>query len=165
MAEIKVFGYADKISVKPGDDITFFAHADGATEAEAQLVRLIHGDEHPSGPGFKEEEIPSELDGTWPVKKQFTQVGNFLSVDDPSGKLALDGSLTLCAFVHPTMHGDGVRQALLGRWDIYRNERLRPLAQSKGHPRIRRRRRPGGRLSRRRDPPDTPCLVFRRRHL
>ncbi|MGI9487852.1 MAG: N,N-dimethylformamidase beta subunit family domain-containing protein [Geminicoccaceae bacterium] len=132
MAEIKVFGYANKISVKPGDDITFYAHADGTTEAEAQLVRLIHGDEHPAGPGFMEEEIASELDGSWSVKKQFTQVGNFLTVDDPSKKFAIDGSLTLCAFVHPIMHGDGIRQALLGRWDIYKNEGFALWLNQKG---------------------------------
>jgi N,N-dimethylformamidase len=49
MAEIKVFGYADKISVKPGDEISFHVHADGTDTAQAQLVRLIHGDEHRQG--------------------------------------------------------------------------------------------------------------------
>jgi N,N-dimethylformamidase len=53
MAEQKIFGYADKISVQPGDDISFFVHADGTTTVDAQLVRLIHGDAHPSGPGYR----------------------------------------------------------------------------------------------------------------
>lgn len=52
MAEQKIFGYADRISVKPGDDISFYVHADGTARAEAQLVRLIHGDAHPAGPGY-----------------------------------------------------------------------------------------------------------------
>jgi N,N-dimethylformamidase len=121
MAEIKVFGYANKISVKPGDEITFFAHADGTTVADARLVRLIHGDQHPAGPGYREEEIESPINGQWKVRKQYTQVGNFLTVDDPASNLALDGDFTLCAFIYPTLHGDGVRQALLGRWDIYTN--------------------------------------------
>ena len=46
MAEIKVFGYTDKLSVKPGDKIDFHVSADGTKTANAQLVRLIHGDEH-----------------------------------------------------------------------------------------------------------------------
>jgi len=89
MAELKIFGYADKISVKPGDTISFFVHADGTTLADAQLVRLIHGDAHPSGPGYIEEEIRSPINGAWTVRKQYTQVGSFLTVDDPQRRLAL----------------------------------------------------------------------------
>ena len=119
MAEVKVFGYCNTLTVKPGDEMTFHVHADGTNKAEARLVRLIHGDEHPSGPGFVEELIPSDLDGTWDVKKQYTQVGNYLTVDDPDNKLALDGSFTLCAYIYPTLPGEGVRQSIIGRWDVF----------------------------------------------
>src|SRR5512143_1937503 len=122
MAEIKVFGYTDKITVKSGDEISFHATIDGTDRAQAQLVRLIHGDQHPNGPGFIEEEIRSSIDGEWSLKKQFTQVGSFLKVADPNRKLALDGSFTLYGFIWPTLHGEGVRQALIGRWDLFRNE-------------------------------------------
>ena len=44
MAQQKIFGYANRISVRPGDEIAFHVNCDGATEANAQLVRLIHGD-------------------------------------------------------------------------------------------------------------------------
>ena len=44
MAQVKVFGYADKISVKPGQVIQFHVNADGTDTADAHLVRLIHGD-------------------------------------------------------------------------------------------------------------------------
>lgn len=132
MAQIKVFGYTNRISVKPGDEITFHVHADGTDKASAQLVRLIHGDEHPSGPGFIEEEIASPLNGEWTVRKQYTQVGAFLTVDDPEQKLGRDGDFTLCAFIQPTLHGDGIRQALLGRWDIYKNEGFALWINQKG---------------------------------
>ncbi len=122
MAQVKLFGYADKISVKPGEAISIHVNADGTSKAEATLVRLIHGDEHPSGPGFIEEEIASPLNGEWKLRKQYTQVGAFLTVADPDQKLGRDGDFTLCAFICPTLHGDGVRQALIGRWDIYKNE-------------------------------------------
>jgi N,N-dimethylformamidase len=121
MAEQKIFGYADKISVKPGETISFHVHADGTAEAKAQLVRLIHGDAHPAGPGYKEEEIDCALNGTWAVRKQYTQVGSFLRVDDPLGKLAPDSSFTICTFVYPNKAGDGLRQCLLGRWDAFGN--------------------------------------------
>jgi N,N-dimethylformamidase len=122
MAEQKIFGYADKISVKPGDTISFFVHADGAKYADAQLVRLIHGDAHPAGPGYIEEKVESAVNGAWTVRKQFTQVGSFLTVDDPEARLALNGPFTLCAFVYPNKPGHAVRNCLLGRWDAYGNK-------------------------------------------
>ncbi|MRX37389.1 N,N-dimethylformamidase beta subunit family domain-containing protein [Aminobacter sp. MDW-2] len=121
MAQVKVFGYADKISVKPGEVIQFHVNADGASAAEAHLVRLIHGDEHPDGPGFVEELVECAANGVWKVEKQYTQVGSFLEVADPERRLAVDGSLTLCAFIHPLLPKAGIRQCLIGRWDNYRN--------------------------------------------
>src|ERR1700733_11603338 len=117
MAQVKIFGYADKISVKPGEVIQFHVNADGANAAEAHLVRLIHGDAHPDGPGFVEEEVDCAANGVWQVEKQFTQVGSFLEVSDPRRELALEGSLTLFAFIHPIWPDVGHRQCLIGRWD------------------------------------------------
>jgi len=121
MAQVKLFGYTDKISVKVGDTIGFHVNADGTDTADAHLVRLIHGDENPAGPGFVEEEIECAANGIWPVRKQYTQVGSFLEVDDPQRKLALDGSLTLFAFIYANWPDAGRRQCLLGRWDNDKN--------------------------------------------
>ena len=70
MAEIKIFGYTNKISVKQGEEIDFHVYADGTDVADAKLVRLIHGDEHPDGPGFVEEVIDNDINGKWKVEKQ-----------------------------------------------------------------------------------------------
>ena len=121
MAQVKLFGYADKISVKPGEVIRFYVNADGTETAKAQLMRLIHGDQHPDGPGFIEEEVDCAADGIWQVEKQYTQVGSFLEVADPQRKLALEGSLTLFAFIYPILRQVGLRQCLIGRWDNNRN--------------------------------------------
>jgi N,N-dimethylformamidase len=117
MAQVKLFGYVDKISVKPGDTIGFHVNADGTETAEAQLVRLIHGDQHPSGPGFIEQPVDCAANGAWTVKKQYTQIGSFLEVADPERKLAPDGSLTVFAFIYPSLPKIGMRQCLAGRWD------------------------------------------------
>jgi N,N-dimethylformamidase len=122
MAEQKIFGYANRISVKQGEQIEFFANADGAEIADAHLVRLIHGDEHEAGPGFLEEEIDNPINGPWKVKKQYTQLGTFLSVDDPENRLLIDGALSMFCHIWPTMVGKGMRQTLLGRWDTQTNE-------------------------------------------
>lgn len=133
MAEQKIFGYADKISVKPGETIAFHVNADGADTAQAQLVRLIHGDEHPAGPGFVEREIDCPANGSWPVRKQFTQMGSFLRVADPGRRLAIDGALTVFGFIQPTMPKKGMRQCILGRWDARTNEGYCLGIDGRGH--------------------------------
>ena len=121
MAQQKIFGYANRISVRPGDEISFHVNCDGASEADAQLVRLIHGDSHEAGPGHVEVEVESPVNGRWAVKKQFTQLGSFLKVSDPENKLVVSGSFSLAAFIWPTMPQRGSRQTILGRWDTLRN--------------------------------------------
>lgn len=133
MAQIKIFGYANKISVKPGDEIDIFVTADGTREADAKLVRLIHGDEHPDGPGFIEEEVACAADGAWTVRKQYTQVGSFLTVDDPDKRFVLDGPITLYAFIYPGLPEAGLRQCLIGRWDNDKNYGYALGINQKGH--------------------------------
>ena len=121
MAQQKIFGYANRISVRPGEEISFHVNCDGASEADAQLVRLIHGDSNPVGPGHIEAEVDSPVNGRWAVKKQFTQLGSYLEVADPERKLEVAGSFSLMAFIWPTLPCHGTRQTILGRWDTLRN--------------------------------------------
>jgi N,N-dimethylformamidase len=133
MAQIKIFGYANKISTKPGETIDVHISADGVTEADAKLVRLIHGDEHPDGPGFMEEEVDCEADGPWAVHKQYTQVGSYLKVADPDARLALDGPITLFAFVYVGLPEAGLRQCLLSRWNNVENYGYSLGINQRGH--------------------------------
>ena len=52
----ELIGYADPMVVHPGDSIQFMVSTE-FSEYEAKLVRLIHGDENPEGPGFKTEAV------------------------------------------------------------------------------------------------------------
>ena len=118
MAHIRIHGYTDRLNPKAGDTLTAYVSAQGATQVRAQLVRLIHGDEHPEGPGFIEREIDHPVNREWPVQRQYTQRGNYLTVADANGRLSVAaGSFTLYAFVFPTLLSAG-RQVLLGRWDV-----------------------------------------------
>ncbi len=121
MAEQKIFAYADKISVMPGEEIAFHVNADGADKADAQLVRLIHGDNHEAGPGYLEEEIDHPINGAWSVKKQFTQVGNYFEVEDPERKTRIDGPLSMFCHLWPTLPRHGARQTIMGRFDCRTN--------------------------------------------
>ena len=83
MAKTRISAYTDKLSVKAGDTLAVMASADNTATLQASLVRLIHGDEHPDGPGFIEKAVASSIDREWPVRKQYIQKGNFLRVADP----------------------------------------------------------------------------------
>ncbi|MCC6002167.1 MAG: LamG domain-containing protein [Pararhodobacter sp.] len=119
MAKHRIFGYCTPWSVKPGDHMQFMVSAEGVTEARAMLVRLIHGDESPEGPGFVEEEVPGALPDLLHVHRQFTQKGSYavaagFETRDP----ASGGSFTIAGFICPTAPGKR-RQTMLGRWDIH----------------------------------------------
>jgi N,N-dimethylformamidase len=117
MANIRISAYTDKLSVKAGDTLEVMVSAEPIERVRAQLVRLIHGDEHPDGPGFVEQMVASPIDRDWPVRKQYIQKGSFLRVADPQNKLTPTGPITLHAYIFPTLPDAG-RQMLLGRWSV-----------------------------------------------
>ena len=117
MAKHRIFGYCTPWSVKPGDHMQFMVSAEGVTETRAMLVRLIHGDENPAGPGFVEEEIPGAVPELLHVRRQFTQKGSHAEVPGIETRDPVSGSFTVACFIHPTAPGVR-RQTILGRWDI-----------------------------------------------
>ena len=110
-----LLGYPDRISVAGGEPIRFMVSCEDSTSYRADLVRLVHGDPHPDGPGFREEEVPSAVAGEHRGRVQPIPIGSYVDVDDPGGLLDLRESFTLFTFVWPTLPGRG-EQALLGRW-------------------------------------------------
>jgi N,N-dimethylformamidase len=54
------------------------ASTDATYSVRAQLDAMIHGDEHPDGPGFVRRPVASSIDREWPARKQYIQKGNFL---------------------------------------------------------------------------------------
>jgi hypothetical protein len=52
-----IHGYSDRLSVAPGERIEFKVSSEEPGTYRADIVRLIHGDTNPAGPGFKEQVI------------------------------------------------------------------------------------------------------------
>ena len=115
MAEIHLAGYCDRFSARPGERLDIMVNAEGTDRVELQLVRLIHGDENPEGPGFVEREVDAPVNGTHAVARQHIQLGSFVRVADPDGRLAPSGPFTLWAYIWPRTPADG-RQGILTRW-------------------------------------------------
>ncbi|MCO5072165.1 MAG: hypothetical protein M9944_13245 [Rhizobiaceae bacterium] len=107
-------GYSDKPSAAPGEIMTFHVSADTEGSMRADVVRLIHGDTSPSGPGFREEVVDCVVNGEYPVRRERTQIGSYVAVPDPKG-LCAGRSLTVHCFVQVTTGADK-RQGLVSRW-------------------------------------------------
>ncbi len=117
MTDVRLFGYSDPLSARAGEPIDFMVSAEGTTEVDAEIVRLVHGDFNPAGPGFIEEPVASDVPAKLAVRRQYTQNGSFARVDDDNALLAPKGAFTLHAFIWPSMPG-GARQTVLGRWSV-----------------------------------------------
>ncbi|WP_136660460.1 N,N-dimethylformamidase beta subunit family domain-containing protein [Nitratireductor sp. XY-223] len=120
MTNTRIFGYADPLNPKAGDAVDFMISVEGRHEVETKLVRLVHGDENPEGPGFIEEEIETDLPSWLNVKRQYTQVGSFARCDDPDRRLDGLQSFTVFAHICPTLP-KAERQMIMGRWAIEGN--------------------------------------------
>ncbi len=110
-----IVGYSDEISVRPGETISFMVNCEKGDSYDASVVRLIHGDTNPEGPGYKDEPIKSDIDGSYPGRRQEILAGSFVLVPDHP-LLSNLGSFTVQAMIWPTMPKLGP-QSLISRWD------------------------------------------------
>jgi N,N-dimethylformamidase len=110
---MKVVGYADRFSVAPGETIRFMVSCELPTY-RADIVRLIHGDPNPRGPGFKEELVASAVSGEYPGRFQEIYTGSYVRVTD-NPALRLRGSFTIQAWILPTTPQKGP-QGIVTKW-------------------------------------------------
>ena len=110
---IELIGYTDRFSAAPGETIRFMVSTD-LSHYETTLVRLIHGDENPDGPGFKEEVVASNISGNRRGRKQIARSGSFVVVDDHASLDRLQ-SFTLQAWVFPTAPDRSEIQGILSK--------------------------------------------------
>jgi N,N-dimethylformamidase len=110
----KLFGYSDQISARPDETVKFMVSSLDGQPYHADIVRLICGDDSPSGPGFKETVVETPINGDYPGRAQAINDGSYVTV--PSRPILDDiTSFTLQALIWPTTPGRGC-QALLGKW-------------------------------------------------
>ena len=117
MTDIRLFGYSDPLTDKAGQPFDFMISAEGTGSVNAEVVRLVHGDFNKDGPGFIEEKVQSDISSKIDVKRQYTQVGSFIAVQDKDNLFSLDSSFTIHAFIWPTLPGNE-RQTIMGKWSV-----------------------------------------------
>lgn len=100
--DMDVVGYVDQWSVAAGN--TLNVHVSCTTgRYRADLVRLIHGDDHPDGPGFKARPVPAAFEGEHAGMEQAIVPGSWFLADGLPGLSAL----TLALWIWPTAPGRG----------------------------------------------------------
>lgn len=104
---MRVVGYADRLSVQQGETIRFMVSSE-LPRYRAEIVRLIHGDTNPMGPGVKEQVVESPINKDYPGRFQRLPNGSYVMVPD-AAPLRLTGSFTLQAWIHPTLSQKGVQ--------------------------------------------------------
>src|SRR5262245_12613423 len=110
---MKVVGYTDRLSVTAGETIHFMVSCELPTY-RADIVRLIHGDPNPRGPGFKEELITSTVSGEYRGRVQEIDTGSYVRVAD-NPLLHIHGSFTIQAWIFPTTPQKG-QQGIVTKW-------------------------------------------------
>ena len=116
MEEGTLTGYADRLTVRPGERVHFRVGATrGETSYAADIVRLRCADVQPDGAGFQEASVQSAIDGQYRAAAQRIDRGSRAVV--PRGRALADlESFTVQVAVWPTRL-EARRQALLGDWD------------------------------------------------
>lgn len=128
---MKILAYADRFSAFPGEKLDIMVSCETA-DYTADVVKLIHGDTHPDGPGFKAEPVASNIDGIHKGRIQEIQAGSHIVLDDPRHLLRLGSQWTLQTFVAPTRLASG-EQTILGRWNEAAHSGYRLLLTATGH--------------------------------
>jgi len=110
---MKVVGYADRWSVQQGQVIRFMVSCE-LPQYSANIVKLIHGDVNPKGPGFKERPVQTPVNGQYRGFRQEIKKGSYVEVahSTPLGEVR---SFTIQAWVWPTTPKKGV-QGLVTKW-------------------------------------------------
>lgn len=107
-------GYAHPLNAIAGGKVSFMIHDDSAGSAEISLVRLLHGDENPIGPGFVERPAAAPLPATVDICPQVTQKGSYALLDDKDSLLTGElPAATFFAFIRPSIVGEK-EQVIMG---------------------------------------------------
>ena len=104
-------GYLDRWSARPGEAVAVKVSSQMAEPYDADLVRIVHADPNPAGPGMKIEPVPSQFAGAYPSRRQAVRLGSYGIVD---AHLAVPEGGALCVRVQPGLLGQAQPVVALG---------------------------------------------------
>ncbi len=126
---IRLTGYADPLTTRPGGTVKFMVSSE-LPEYRAEIVRVIHGDPNPKGPGLKLEAVTSAVERDYPGRVQPIRTGSCVIVAD-APVLAAVASITITGWIYPTTPDKGA-QGIMGKWDPEANAGFALLIDDNG---------------------------------
>jgi N,N-dimethylformamidase len=131
----ELIGYTNVLSAQPGERVTFYISA-GAPSYQAHLLRMRHGHDDPLGPGIIEDELDSPVNGRYDGGLQLARAGSCVVVP-PAAQIDQLGSLSVTAWVYPTLLGKGKTQAVVASTNPDRSAGFALELDPEGRPRLR----------------------------
>ena len=110
-----LIGYADRISVRAGEKISFKVSSVGPGPYNAMLVRIVRGDPNPGGPAQKLEDESELFDGRFASRQQHAWPGSYALIER-AADVKLPAALSVEALIWPTLPEDGP-QTVISRRD------------------------------------------------
>lgn len=102
---VTIAAYLDRMSAAPGEEVAVKVGSYGARTYRAELCRIIQGDTHPEGPGYRDELIIPDLCGQRKAQAYKNRCGSSGIVSDHGNLLASLKSFTVAVPVWPTRYG------------------------------------------------------------
>lgn len=107
-------GYTDRLSATASEVVQFKISSEQSFRAD--LVKIVHGDPNPSGPGLKYIPLESSFTGEYPACVQETNLGSY-GITEPSD-VSLSFPISIGATIWPTLLSDQLEfQCILSRID------------------------------------------------
>jgi N,N-dimethylformamidase len=99
-ADMPLVGYCDPLIVKPGETVRCMVSS-RVGDYVGDIVRLVHGDPNPAGPGLKIAPVEGTRQGPLPGKVQRLELGSYVLVAHRDS-LVPTGSFSLRTWIYPT---------------------------------------------------------------
>ena len=104
---MRIVGYTDRWTVAPGETIRFMVSAE-VERYSASIVRLLHGDPKPGGPGVKLEPVETPVTGEYAGREQPYRLGSYAIVPH-APRLDAEHAVAIDAWIFPTAPGPGAQ--------------------------------------------------------
>jgi N,N-dimethylformamidase len=99
----KIVGYSDQISIQPLEKINFMVSCESQIKIiYSKIVKLIHGDCNPSGPGYKDEQVKSYGKKKHKARHQRINSGSCILIPIVK-KINLSKDFSFTSFIFPTL--------------------------------------------------------------
>ena len=90
---LSLAGYAERLSVRPGETIRFHVASDGAATVSASVVRVICADPNPAGPGIRKQAVAASVREVAKPQRQAAPLGSYAVIPGSAAVAGL-GSFT-----------------------------------------------------------------------